>query len=104
MGVNARRTRAVIMVAAALVTASSVAVTGMIGWVGLVIPHLARMLVGFDYRKLLPTSMIVGAGFLLLVDDIARLAATMEIPIGILTAFVGAPFFVYLITRGRKQS
>ena len=104
MGVNARRTRAVIMVAATLVTASSVAVTGMIGCVGLVIPPLARMLVGFDYRKLLPASMIVGAGFLLLVDDIARLAATMEIPIGILTAFVGAPFFVYLITRGRKQS
>ena len=104
MGVNARRTRAVIMVAATLVTASSVAVTGMIGWVGLVIPHLARMLVGADYRKLMPASMIMGAGFLLLVDDIARLAATMEIPIGILTAFVGAPFFVYLITRGRKRS
>ena len=104
MGVNARRTRSVIMVAATLVTASSVAVTGMIGWVGLVIPHLGRMLVGSDYRKLLPACMVMGAGFLLLVDDIARLATTMEIPIGILTAFVGAPFFVFLITRRKGRS
>ncbi len=102
MGVNARLVRLLVMVAATLVTASSVAVSGMIGWVGLVIPHLCRMLVGCDYRKLLPASMVMGAGFLLLVDDIARVATTMEIPIGILTAFVGAPFFLYLITKGRK--
>ena len=103
MGVNARRTRIVVIAAATLVTASSVAVSGMIGWVGLVIPHLCRMLVGCDYRKLMPTSMLMGAGFLLLVDDIARLATTSEIPIGILTAFVGAPFFLYLITRKKQQ-
>ena len=102
MGVNAKLVRLLVMVAATLVTASSVAVSGMIGWVGLVIPHLCRMLVGCDYRKLLPASMVMGAGFLLLVDDIARVATTMEIPIGILTAFVGAPFFLYLITKGRK--
>ena len=102
MGVNARLVRLLVMVAATLVTASSVAVSGMIGWVGLVIPHLCRMLVGCDYRKLLPASMVMGAGFLLLVDDIARVATAMEIPIGILTAFVGAPFFLYLITKGRK--
>ena len=102
MGVNAKLVRLLVMVAATLVTASSVAVSGMIGWVGLVIPHLCRMLVGCDYRKLLPASMVMGAGFLLLVDDIARAATTMEIPIGILTAFVGAPFFLYLITKGRK--
>ena len=75
---------------------------GMIGWVGLVIPHFARMIVGCDYRKLLPASMLMGASFLLIVDDVARLVASSEIPIGILTAFVGAPFFLYLITR-RKQ-
>ena len=98
MGVNAR----VIIVAATFVTAACVSVSGMIGWVGLVIPHLCRMLVGPDYRKLIPASMLMGAGFLLLVDDIARLATTAEIPIGILTAFVGAPFFLYLITRRRK--
>lgn len=102
MGVNARLIRLLVMVAATLVTASSVAVSGMIGWVGLVIPHLCRMLVGCDYRKLLPCSMVMGAGFLLLVDDISRVLSTLEIPIGILTAFVGAPFFLYLITKGRK--
>ena len=75
-------------------TASSVAVTGMIGWVGLVIPHLCRMLIGSDYRRLIPASMLMGAGFLLLVDDVSRLISTAEIPIGILTAFIGAPFFL----------
>ena len=103
MGVNTKRLRMVIIVAATLVTAASVAVTGMIGWVGLVIPHLSRMLIGSDYRKLMPASMLMGAGFLLLVDDVSRLLTTAEIPIGILTAFIGAPFFLYLITReGRK--
>ena len=80
----------------------NVCVTGMIGWVGLVIPHLCRMLVGADYRRLIPASMLMGASFLLIVDDVARLATTAEIPIGILTAFVGAPFFLYLITRKKK--
>lgn len=104
MGINTRRIRLVIILAATLVTASSVAVSGMIGWVGLVVPHLCRMIVGCDYRKLLPCSMLLGASFLLVVDNIARLTTTAEIPIGILTAFVGAPFFLYLITRRKKQS
>ncbi len=104
MGVNTKLLRMVIILAATLVTAASVAVTGMIGWVGLVIPHLSRMLIGSDYRKLMPASMLMGASFLLLVDDVSRLATTAEIPIGILTAFIGAPFFLYLITReGRKR-
>lgn len=102
MGVNAKRLRLLIILAATLCTAASVSVTGMIGWVGLVIPHLCRMMVGSDYRKLIPTSMLLGASFLLIVDDVARMAATSEIPIGILTAFVGAPFFLYLITRKKK--
>lgn len=102
MGVDARKLRLVVILAATLVTAASVSVTGMIGWVGLVIPHLSRMIVGSDYRKLLPASMLMGASFLLIVDNISRLATTAEIPIGILTAFVGAPFFLYLITR-KKQ-
>ena len=102
MGVNARRVRLIVILAATLVTAASVSISGMIGWVGLVIPHFARMIVGCDYRKLLPASMLMGASFLLIVDDVARLVASSEIPIGILTAFVGAPFFLYLITR-RKQ-
>lgn len=102
MGVNARRLRFVIIIAATMATAASVAVSGMIGWVGLVVPHLCRMMVGSDYRKLIPTSMLLGASFLLVVDNIARLATTSEIPIGILTAFVGAPFFLYLITRKKR--
>ena len=103
MGVDARRVRILVIFAATLVTAASVSVTGMIGWVGLVIPHLCRMLIGVDYRKLLPASMLMGGTFLLIVDDISRLATAAEIPIGILTAFIGAPFFLYLITRRKKM-
>lgn len=103
MGINARRLRVIILVAATLATAASVSVSGMIGWVGLVIPHLSRMVVGSDYRKLIPASMLMGASFLLIVDNVARLATTAEIPIGILTAFIGAPFFLFLITRKKQQ-
>lgn len=103
MGVNARRMRILVIFAATLVTAASVSVTGMIGWVGLVIPHLCRMLIGVDYRTLLPASMLMGGSFLLIVDDVSRLATAAEIPIGILTAFIGAPFFLYLITRKKKM-
>lgn len=102
MGVNVRQIRVIIILAATLVTAASVAVSGMIGWVGLVVPHLCRMVVGADYRKLLPASMLGGSCFLLLVDDVARMVATTEIPIGILTAVIGAPFFLYLIMRKKK--
>ncbi len=99
IGINAKRIRLIVIVCATLVTAASVSVSGMIGWVGLVIPHLARKLVGNNYRYLMPATMIGGALFLLLVDNISRNLLTIEIPIGILTAFVGAPFFIYLITR-----
>lgn len=102
MGVNARRLRMAVMVAATLLTAASVSVSGMIGWVGLVIPHVARMLIGCDYRRLLPASMLLGASFLLVVDNVSRLAYTAEIPIGVLTAFLGAPFFLYLIMTRRR--
>ena len=99
MGVNAPRLRVLVIVCATLVTAAAVSVSGVIGWVGLVIPHLARRMVGNNYRHLMPASMLFGALFLLLVDDLARNAMTTEIPIGILTSFIGAPFFIYLITR-----
>ncbi|MEG0070782.1 MAG: iron ABC transporter permease [Raoultibacter sp.] len=102
MGIDARKIRIAVILAATLVTAASVSVSGMVGWVGLIIPHLSRMIVGCDYRKLMPASMLMGASFLLIVDNISRLATTAEIPIGILTAFVGAPFFLYLITRKKK--
>ena len=100
MGVNTRRLRGTVIVCATLLTSASVAVSGMIGWVGLVIPHFCRMLFGYDYRRLIPTGALFGASFLLIVDDIARLVTTGELPLGILTAFVGAPLFVYLIVTG----
>lgn len=99
MGVDADKVRIAVIVCATLVTAASVSVSGMIGWVGLVIPHMMRRLVGSDYRKLLPASMIGGGLFLLIVDDLSRNLLSAEIPIGILTAVIGAPFFLMLITR-----
>lgn len=100
MGVNTRRLRGTVIVCATLLTSASVAVSGMIGWVGLVIPHFCRMLFGYDYRRLIPAGALFGAAFLLAVDDIARLVTTGELPLGILTAFVGAPLFLYLIATG----
>ena len=98
MGVNPQSIRRWIAICATLVTASAVSVSGMIGWVGLVIPHMMRRLVGSDYRYLMPASMLGGDIFLLVVDNVSRNAAASGIPIGILTAFIGAPFFLWLIT------
>lgn len=98
MGVRTGALRLVVILCATLLTAASVAVSGMIGWVGLVIPHMMRRLVGSDYRYLMPASLLGGSIFLLIVDNVSRNAATSGIPIGILTAFIGAPFFLWLIT------
>ncbi len=102
LGVDALSLRLIVIVCATLVTAASVAVSGMIGWVGLVVPHLCRKMVGSDYRRLMPASMLTGALFLLLVDDVARNLLSTEIPIGILTAFLGAPVFLYFILKGEN--
>ena len=99
MGVNTSLLRALVILCATLLTAASVAASGMIGWVGLVIPHLCRKLAGSDCRRLLPVCAVMGALFLLLVDNVSRNLAATEIPIGILTAFIGAPFFIFLMTR-----
>ncbi len=99
MGVHTGRLRLVVILCATILTAASVSVSGMIGWVGLVIPHLCRRMVGSDCRWLYPASMIFGAVFLLLVDNVSRNLLAVEIPIGILTAFIGAPFFIFLMTR-----
>ena len=98
MGVNAHRVRLGIVVCSTLITAASVSVSGMIGWVGLVIPHMMRRIVGSDYRHLMPASILGGGIFLLIVDNVSRNVSTSGIPIGILTAFIGAPFFLWLIT------
>ena len=103
LGVNTGRVRLVLLLSATLVTAASVSFSGMIGWVGLVVPHLCRKLLGSDHRYLMPGSFLCGAAFLLLVDDVSRNLLPVEIPIGILTALIGAPFFLYLITRKEEK-
>lgn len=103
LGVNVRRTRLGVIALATLLTASSVAIAGMVGWVGLIVPHMARFLVGPDHRYLLPASMLLGGTFLLLVDDVCRSIYTTEIPLSILTAILGAPLFVYLICKQRRR-
>ncbi|HEX2985266.1 MAG TPA: iron ABC transporter permease [Caproiciproducens sp.] len=100
MGINVSRLRLTVVLCATLITAACVSVSGIIGWVGLVVPHFARMLVGGDFRRTLPASVLIGGSFLMLVDNAARLAATSEVPIGILTAFVGTPLFLFLLLRG----
>lgn len=103
LGVEPGRLRALFIASATLMTAAVVAVAGVIAWVGLVIPHIARMLVGPDFRRLLPVAMLLGAGFLLLVDTLARSLASTETPLGILTAFVGGPVFLWLLVFGRRD-
>ena len=102
LGVDVFRLRALVIGAATLMTASVVAVSGVIGWVGLMIPHIARMLVGPNFSRLLPASMLLGASFMLIVDMAARSIARVETPLGILTAVLGAPFFLWLLARGRR--
>lgn len=103
MGVNAKHLRIIVILCSTLITAASVSVSGVIGWVGLVIPHLTRRLVGNNYRHLMPATMLFGAIFLLLVDDVSRNLLATEIPIGILTSFIGAPFFIYLISKDGER-
>jgi iron complex transport system permease protein len=99
LGVNADQMRIAIIACATVVTAAAVSISGIIGWVGLVIPHVARMLVGPDHRALVPASVAIGGAYLLLVDSLARSATAAEIPLSILTAIIGAPFFAFLLRR-----
>ncbi|WIV12637.1 iron ABC transporter permease [Proteiniborus sp. MB09-C3] len=102
LGIDTKKLRFLVIICSTFLTASSVAVCGMIGWVGLIVPHIARMIVGPDFKVLLPASALIGSTYLLLVDNIARGAASIEIPLGILTSLIGAPFFIYLLYRTRK--
>lgn len=99
LGVNVRLLQGILVFCATLATAGAVCVSGVIGWVGLVIPHISRMLVGTDNRLLIPTSVSIGACYLVFVDNLSRSLTGSEIPLGILTAIIGAPFFVYLLKR-----
>ena len=106
LGVDVRRVRLALIVAATLGTAAAVAVSGLIGFVGIIVPHAIRLLSGVGYRALLPLSVIIGAGFLVLADVIARTALSpAEIPLGVVTAFCGAPFFALVLrtTRGGRS-
>lgn len=99
MGINTRHIRRWVIIASTLITASSVSVCGMIGWIGLVVPHLSRSLVGPNYKTLIPVCGILGASFLVVVDNIARCAWAVELPIGILTSLMGVPFFIIIFKR-----
>lgn len=103
MGLNVRRLRSLFILCATLLTAASVAIAGMIGWIGLIIPHMARFMVGPNCKVLLPMSFLVGGSFLLLVDNVARNLFTVEIPLGILTSIIGAPFFFYLLLKRKRD-
>jgi iron complex transport system permease protein len=103
LGVSTGPLRIAIVAAATLVTSASVATSGIIGWIGLVVPHLARALVGPDFPKLLPASALLGGGFLLFIDTLARTAAPIEIPLGILTAVIGTPFFIWLLADMQRS-
>jgi iron complex transport system permease protein len=102
LGVNTTLLRSIIIISCTLITASGVCIAGIIGWVGLIIPHIGRTLVGPDHKKLIPVTIILGAAYLLLMDDLARTLAAVEIPLGILTAIIGAPFFVFLLQRSGR--
>ncbi|NLV27056.1 MAG: iron ABC transporter permease [Methanomicrobiales archaeon] len=99
LGVDTRRMKYILILISTMITAYSVCICGIIGWIGLVIPHLGRMMVGPDNARLIPVSFFLGAAYLILIDNIARNATTAEIPLGILTAIVGVPFFAYIMAR-----
>jgi iron complex transport system permease protein len=102
LGLDARKLKMIVILCATMMTSAAVSISGMIGWVGLIVPHLARMIVGPNYKVLLPASIIIGGTYLLLVDDLARVMASVEIPLGILTSIIGAPFFIYLLMHSRR--
>ena len=100
MGIETQKLRFIIICCCTLITAAAVSISGIIGWVGLIIPHISRIIVGPDHKNLLPATICLGASFLLFVDNISRTLLITEVPIGILTAIIGAPFFLYLLRKG----
>ncbi|HBU3882122.1 TPA: iron ABC transporter permease, partial [Klebsiella pneumoniae] len=104
LGVPVAALRRGVLVCCAVLVAAQVAVSGSIAWMGLVVPHLARLLVGADHRRLLPTAFWLGAALMLVVDDLARTLTQAEIPIGIITALLGAPLFTVLLVQSRRRS
>lgn len=103
LGIEVSRLRLVLIVGATLATATVVSIAGIVGWVGLVVPHAARFLVGPNFSRLLPASILLGAGFVVATDTLARTLVVIELPLGIVTAVIGAPFFLYLLARTGKS-
>lgn len=103
LGADVEKIRGVAIVCATLLTASSVCIAGTIGWIGLVIPHFGRMLVGSENKRLLPATCLIGAIFLLVVDTVTRTVGTAELPLSILTGVIGAPFYAWLLYRQRAR-
>lgn len=103
LGLDTKKLRIIVVICSTLMTATAVSISGIIGWIGLVIPHLSRIIVGPDYRVLLPTTIILGSSYLLLIDNISRTLTTVEIPLGILTAIIGAPFFIFLLLTNNRS-
>lgn len=103
LGLNPSRIRLIIIVGCTLLTSAAVSISGIIGWIGMIIPHMARMIVGPNNKTLLLASLSLGASFLLLIDNISRVVISIEIPIGILTAIIGVPIFLYLLRRGYSE-
>ena len=102
LGVNVRFWRTLLIIVSGLISSLTVALCGIIGWIGLVIPHICRILVGPDNRVLLPTSVLAGAVFLLIVDNASRVVCAVEIPISILTSLTGIPIFAAILGKGGK--
>ncbi len=102
LGLNTRKLQNIVIFCSTLMTSAAVSISGLVGWVGLIIPHLARMIVGPNYKMLLPASIMLGATYLLLVDDLCRTMSNLEVPLGIVTAVVGAPLFLYLLLKGGR--
>lgn len=102
LGINIQKEKRLVILVTAVITASATAVAGIIGWVGLVIPHLVRMMVGVDNRKVIPMSAALGAAFLMLADDMTRSFASFEVPVGIFTSLIGIPFFIILLKRSTR--
>ena len=103
LGVNTKQIRAIVIVSASMLTASAVSIAGTVGWIGLVIPHLGRLTSGTDNTRLMPTTLLMGGLFMLVIDTLARTISTMEIPLSILTGFVGAPLYAFLLYRQRTK-
>lgn len=104
LGVNVSRKRIIFIACSTLAVTSAVAVSGIIGWIGLIAPHLVRMIAGPDHRRLIPLSMAGGAAFMICADTVARNLVSLDVPVGIITALAGAPFFIYLMKRGGRES